>query len=120
MKVNAPPTAEKKSLAHILQCYDVGVLSISQQNLYLLRRICAGFVNHLSITKNSCLLHFFLYFSLHNRVLVVYSYLDSVFSVGDFVDTSLTDREGAHADVLLQNVAVAEEKVLSVQLLQRK
>lgn len=40
------------------------------------------------------------------------SYLDSVFCVGGFVDASFTDREGAHADVFLQYVAVAEQQVL--------
>lgn len=44
----------------------------------------------------------------------VCSYLDSVFCVSGFVDTSFTDREGAHADVFLQYVAVAEQQVLPV------
>lgn len=47
-------------------------------------------------------------------------HLDGVFRVGGFVDASLADREGAHADVLLQHVAVAEQHVLPVQLLQRQ
>ena len=48
------------------------------------------------------------------------SYLDSVLCVGGFVDTSFADGEGAHADVFLQHVAVAEQYVLPVQLLQRE
>lgn len=44
----------------------------------------------------------------------VYLYLHSVLGVGGFVDASLTDREGAHADVLLQYVAVTEQQVLPV------
>lgn len=48
------------------------------------------------------------------------SYLYSVFGVGGFVDASFTDGERPHANVLLEYVAVAEEQVLAVQLLQRK
>lgn len=47
-------------------------------------------------------------------------HLDGVLRVGGFVDASLADGEGAHADVLLQHVAVAEQHVLPVQLLQRQ
>ena len=43
-----------------------------------------------------------------------FSYLDSVLCVGGFVDASFTDGEGAHADVFLQYVAVAEQQVLAV------
>lgn len=48
------------------------------------------------------------------------SYLDGVFRVGGFVDAALADREGAHADVFLQHVAVAEQQVLPVQLLRSR
>lgn len=41
-------------------------------------------------------------------------YLHSVLGVGGFVDASFADREGAHADVLLQYVAVTEQQVLAV------
>lgn len=34
------------------------------------------------------------------------------------MDAAFADGEGAHADVLLQHVAVAEQQVLTVQLLQ--
>lgn len=44
----------------------------------------------------------------------VCSYLDSVFRVSGFVDTSFTHGEGAHADVFLQYVAIAEQQVLPV------
>lgn len=50
----------------------------------------------------------------------VFVHLDGVFGVGGFVDASFTDGERAHADVLLQDVAVAEQQVLPVQLLQRE
>lgn len=50
----------------------------------------------------------------------VYSYLDSIFCVCGFVDASFTDGEGAHADIFLQYVAVTEQQVLPMQLLQRE
>lgn len=72
VKVNASPTAgkEKKSPTHVLQCYDVGVLSVSEQNLNLLRRICAGFVDHLQSQKAAVcctLIVLFFDFSLHDK-----------------------------------------------------
>lgn len=43
--------------------------------------------------------------------------LGSVLCVGGFVDAALANGERAHADVLLQHVAVAEQHVLSMELL---
>ena len=45
--------------------------------------------------------------------------LHSILCAGCFVDAALADREGAHADVLLQHVAITEQHVLPMQLLQR-
>ena len=45
--------------------------------------------------------------------------LHSILCAGCFVDAALADGEGAHADVLLQHVAIAEQHVLPMQLLQR-
>ena len=36
---------------HILQSDDVGMLAVPEQNLNLLRGVCVGLVNHLSITE---------------------------------------------------------------------
>lgn len=50
----------------------------------------------------------------------VCSYLYSVLCVSGFVNASFTDGEGAHADVFLQYIAITEQQVFPVQLLQRK
>lgn len=47
-------------------------------------------------------------------VIYLPSYLDRVFRVGGFVDAAFADREGAHADVFFQHVAIAEQQVLPV------
>ena len=46
-------------------------------------------------------------------------YLGGVLCVGGFVDAAFADREGAHADVFLQHVAIAEQQVLPMELLQQ-
>ena len=50
VRMSERETESMYACTHILKSDDVGMLAVPEQNLYLLRGIGVGLVNHLSIT----------------------------------------------------------------------
>lgn len=96
-------------MTHVLQGDDVGMLSVSQQDLHLLRRVSLGLVDDLS--RGQTVLRAWDGWrhaagSEDDAEFVCFFYLDGVLHAGPFVKAALTDGVGPDADVLFDLVGV--------------
>lgn len=93
-------------MTHVLEGDDVGVLSVSQQDLHLLRRVSLGFVDDLQKRKGRHQRRCKAAGGHHRASPCLVSYLDCVLHAGPFAYAALADGVGADADVLLDLVGV--------------